>query len=143
MLGKLREEICWVLIFLVTQLAVFSIYYRDFETKFFPVVDNFSVQHIYEFTDEYVELDVKFEKLRKCEFLGLRAYTPAGIRVRVDFLDKLGDQYHSRPRGPNVAGPWRIYNNGWSDLQVDVLHRCDIFGYTKTVMQRSDYLLKE
>ena len=140
MLDKLKEEVLWVMILIATQIGVFSYNYRDFETKFRPVVTDFEVVHVHKWTEDYMEIDVAFDKLRDCDFAGIRVYTTDGIRIRVDFLDRMGDQYHSRHVGENIAGPWRIWHDGWSELQLDVLHSCDPFGTTRTVMQRSSLL---
>ena len=140
MYNKIRKEVVWIIIFIVTQLGLFLYNYREFETLFLPVVGPITIE-----TSEQVgqssRVFVSFDKLRACTFIGLRMTDPYGSRVKFKFMDEdtvNDDSYLSRPSGLNVAGPWLIEYLRVNDLQIEAIHKCDWFGYTVSLMQHQE-----
>ena len=142
MLNRLKEELHWVAIFLIAQLGLFSIYYRDFETKFFPVVSYIEIIPPIVPHDDGLLIWVKFEKMRECEFLGVRVFSADGQRIHLQFLDDddEDESYRSRAVGPQVSGPWLIDTKNIADKQIEAIHKCDPFSTTKSILQKSDKL---
>tara|TARA_R110000851_G_scaffold6659_1_gene26643 strand:- start:514 stop:972 length:459 start_codon:yes stop_codon:yes gene_type:complete len=138
-----RVNTLWIMIFLLTQLSIFTWNYREFETKFFPVVTNFEVVHIVEQSKEFgTKAYTRFDKNRECIFIGLRMTDPTGWRIKFTFLDDIAadDSYKSRGVGHSVAGPWWIDTDNWSNMLVESVHKCDPFGVTISVMQKPKLL---
>ena len=145
MLNKLKCEWQWVTIFIVAQVALFAINYRNFETKFFPVVSYLTIEYPVTYEGDDTLLFVSFDKLRDCRYLGIRVTDITGERIRIDFEDVAegDDSYPSRPTGHNIAGPWRVNTHKLEAKQVEVIHKCDPFGYTRSIMQKSNLFLED
>jgi len=134
-----KREYPWIIIFLATQIGIFSFHYRDFESKFFPVVNNFRVVHVLEQSEETGSVVyVKFDKLRGCELVGVRMTDSNGWRVNFKFLEdyETDDSYKSRGLGNHVTGPWWINTVNWSNIQIEAIHKCDPFGNTISYIQK-------
>jgi len=139
MYNKILKELTWIIIFILSQLALFLYNFREFETQFLPVVGDISVRsELKDKETKSIMVYVSFDKLRDCEFIGLRMTDPYGSRVKFKFLDEdtlNDDSYLSRPEGFNIAGPWWIEYYNFEDLQIEAIHKCDWFGFTVSLMQ--------
>lgn len=90
--------------------------------------------------EPYVDILVQFNKIRSCDFLidervingeverinrSLTWYSATGERLRIDLDPESADLPPSRPTGPQVGGPWRIYGVRTMQGSVAVVaHRC-------------------
>lgn len=139
MYNKIRQELVWIFIFIMTQLALFLYNYRAFETQFYSAVGEITIVKEYKEKESKTDIVyVSFDKYRECEFVGLRMTDPYGGRVKFKFLDEDqegDDSYLSRPKGLNVAGPWWVNYPNFEELQIEAIHKCDWFGYTVSLMQ--------
>lgn len=95
------------------------------ENRFFPVVVGAEVGPLGR--DEMgVEFDIRFEKVRPCEFLGL-AWYEGPVRMAVDFgpTEAPGPIPATRPMGMQHAGPWRIWGlESLTGTRAYTMHRC-------------------
>jgi len=128
----------WLSVFVICQLVMISINYRNIESVFFPVVTELTL--VESATREGIPgmvVFVSFEKLRGCEFIGLQVSDNIGNRVSIDFQDvnETDDNYFSRPVGDNIAGPWWIDTQDWEGIRISAVHHCDHFGYTISKMK--------
>ena len=134
-----KREYPWIAIFLMTQLALFTANYREAESKFFPVVEDFRVVHVLKQSEEHGStVFVKFNKVRDCELVGVRMTDHLGWRVRFVFHEDgyADNSYRSRGIGEAVTGPWWLETDNWSNIQIEALHKCDPFGITTTYLQK-------
>jgi len=140
LIKHLKREWPWAVIFLVTQIIVFALNYRVIESKFFPVVENFKIEHVVSQSPENGSIVyVSFEKIRNCELVGVRMTDKLGWRVKFKFLEddeRVDDSYRSRNTGIHTTGPWWIGTDNWSNIQIEAIHKCDPFGYTVSYMQK-------
>lgn len=90
--------------------------------------------------DPYVDIFVQFDKVRNCDFLveerivdgevvrlnrSLSWYEENGRRLRIEFEPDDIDLPSSRPRGEQVAGPWRLHGARTTEgTTALVAHRC-------------------
>lgn len=93
-----------------------------------------------EVEEAYVDVFVQFDKVRNCDFLieetvvqeelvrrnrSLTWYDGSGRRLRIEFEPEDIDLPSSRPRGEQVAGPWRLYGTRTTEgTTAIVAHRC-------------------
>lgn len=96
----------------------------------------------------YVDVYVQFEKVRDCDFLieeievngkivrvnrSLTWRDLDGRRLLIEFEPEDALLPDSRPTGPAVAGPWRIYGiRAVSNTEAVVVHRCHPLWLTRT-----------
>ena len=105
-----------------------------YEGQLMPVVENAQVREL-EATKKGLIINVRFDKVRACEFLGISWYDSFGDRVPVIFdLNDEDDAPYSRPvLDAQDAGPWRL--DGLHQLRGShaiVSHRCNPFWITYT-----------
>ena len=95
--------------------------------------------------EAYVDVWVRFDKVRACDFLfdiestgsqrrqsSLSWYSSVGERLPMDFEPQL-DTHATRPVGEATAGPWRIYGiRTTTDTGAIVKHSCHPLWYTTT-----------
>lgn len=140
LINLIKREYPWIIIFLTTQAILFGMNYREAESKFMPVVENFEIVHVVKQSPEYGSLVyVKFDKVRNCELIGVRMTNALGWRVKFKFLEDdetFDDSYRSRGIGEHSTGPWWLETDNWSNIQIEALHKCDPFGITVTYMQK-------
>lgn len=101
-----------------------------YEGWFFPVVANTEIVHEHaescpECQLPRVDVFLTFDKMRQCQFLSLSWVDRSGRRVRVDFDPEMGTEPQTRPTGPQVVGPWRIYGiDSLDGTHAVVEHQC-------------------
>lgn len=99
-----------------------------------PVVTNVEVDVIAHDEDGLL-VDVTFDKVRACEFLGISWYDSLGDRVHVLFdPNNEGDSPFTRPvKDRQNAGPWKLIGLDALDGTVAITsHRCNPFWITYT-----------
>lgn len=69
----------------------------------------------------FIDIWVKFEKRRDCEFVRLFWTDDEGRWLDMDFIE---GRKGSRPVTEFTAGPWRLYHHTTEGIQGFVLHRC-------------------
>lgn len=98
----------------------------QYEGSFFPVVKNVQVVER-ENTPTGLIVDVHFDKVRSCEFLGVSWYDSFGDRAPIIFdLNDEGNLPLSRPvMDDQNAGPWKLIGVDRLDGSVAITsHRC-------------------
>lgn len=107
-------------------------YARTIEGRMLPVVEDFTVLSS-ETVPEGVELRVRFNKVRDCEFRGLVwMLGEAALPVRFEIAAR-GNWPLSRVIGWQTAGPWTIGNVTALEGTVGVvIHRCHPLWLTQT-----------
>ena len=108
--------------------------FARYEGIWFPVVDNVNVEVISENTDG-LDVDVDFDKLRQCEFIGISWYDTFGDRLQILFeINGEENLPYTRPvRDGQNAGPWRLIDIDNLDGSVAITsHRCHPLWITYT-----------
>lgn len=110
-----------------------------YEGDWFPVVENVEVVEAgINQTDMYI--NVRFDKVRACEFIGISWYDDFGQRIIIDFGEGEADLPTTRPPGNSqFTGPWRLI--GLTTLEGSraiVSHRCHPFWTTFTTFYGED-----
>lgn len=110
-----------------------------YEGQWFPVVENVYVQQVD--NDSYdTFINVRFDKVRACEFIGISWYDDFGQRVIIDFGPDEEDLPLTRPVGNSqFTGPWHLI--GLTNLEGSaaiVSHRCHPFWTTFTTFYGED-----
>jgi hypothetical protein len=104
-----------------------------YEGEWFPVVENVSVER-----EEYNELgafiNVRFDKVRSCEFIGISWYDDFGQRLIINFNPAEADLPTSRPvMDEQTAGPWQLVGLTTLEGSIAIVsHRCHPFWTTFT-----------
>lgn len=103
----------------------------DLDGRLMPVVKRVEVTEV-QHSDEGLLVEVTFDKVRQCEFLGITWYDSFGKRVPVLFEPESRDAPQSRPvKERQHAGPWML--RGLMSLNGSVAitsHRCNPFWIT-------------
>jgi hypothetical protein len=135
------EAFIWTLIFVaLLVLSYNAIPYV--ENKFFPVIDKktFKVDYVSELSDDMVNIDLSFNKLRKCDPILERFSWYSSDeneyfeRVHFTMPETVGDP--SRPVGLNISKGWHVNlsdKSGFDKKQkVIFYHECNPFWVTRT-----------
>ncbi len=109
----------------------------QYEGHVLPVVVNVEIEEVLT-NEEGVFINVRFDKVRSCEFIGISWYDQLGQRVIIDFdPDGVRNSLStpsSRPvRDNQVTGPWQLV--GLTSLEESIAivsHRCHPFWTTFT-----------
>jgi hypothetical protein len=98
--------------------------FKEFESRFFPVVTDFRITEVVEQVDSTVDIYGSFSKVRDCEFVGVVAYSGPTL-VRVSFVDGEGRLYPdvTRLARKQFFGPWRLEPKT-AQLELYVTHNC-------------------
>lgn len=97
-----------------------------YEGDILPVVQNVHVEMIRK-TEDGMYVDVTFDKVRSCEFLGISWYDTFGDRIPILFKSNgEAELPRTRPvRDGQNAGPWRLLGIDNLDGSVAIVsHRC-------------------
>tara|TARA_R100001143_G_C3352849_1_gene130594 strand:+ start:1659 stop:2087 length:429 start_codon:yes stop_codon:yes gene_type:complete len=105
----------------------------NYEGQWFPVVENVEVQETL-INEEGAFINVRFDKVRSCEFIGISWYDDFGQRLIINFAPNEAELPVSRPVGDDqFTGPWQLV--GLTSLEGSraiVSHRCHPFWTTFT-----------
>tara|TARA_B110000503_G_C6913940_1_gene315821 strand:- start:144 stop:566 length:423 start_codon:yes stop_codon:yes gene_type:complete len=106
----------------------------EYEGKILPVVSTLEIfDETTCSTRNCVEFNVKINKKRQCEFLGINWYSSKHRRLQLIFEPELPNTPKSRPTGLQIAGPWILYGvDSLKDTYALVAHRCHPFWVTYT-----------
>lgn len=105
-----------------------------YEGIFFPVVSNVNVSLLQE-QPNGLDVNVSFDKIRQCEFIGVSWYDTFGDRLQILFeINGEENLPYTRPvMGDQDAGPWRLLGIDNLDGSVAVTsHHCHPFWTTFT-----------
>lgn len=132
----LSLPILGILVFLGFIPLMFPIMSR-YEGEFFPVVRNIDVQYIGQ-ADSGIYIDVRFDKVRACEFIGISWYDSFGDRAPILFEAEAQGEQGEIPRTRPVmngqtSGPWKLIGIDMLDgSRAIVSHRCHPLWITYT-----------
>lgn len=104
-----------------------------YEGRIMPVVRN--VEIVSEYPDEIgMFLQVRFDKVRSCDFIGISWYDEFNQRVVINFAPEEANMPESRPvMDGQVTGPWHLIGLTSIEGSVAVVsHRCHPFWTTFT-----------
>jgi len=105
-----------------------------YEGQYFPVIKNVNVEIIEEVRNG-LDVDVTFDKVRQCEFIGMSWYDTFGDRLQILFeINGEENLPVTRPvREDQDAGPWRLLGIDNLDGSVAITsHRCHPLWITYT-----------
>lgn len=141
---KREKQLTWLLSFPVLGVLIFlgfvpimwpvASYY---EGEVFPVIRNVDVE-LREEVENGIIIDVSFDKIRACEFLGISWFDTFGDRAPIIFQVELGDEEGSIPytrpvRDDQNAGPWKLIGIDELDGSIAIVsHRCHPLWITYT-----------
>lgn len=141
---KKEKQLTWllslpvlgVLIFLGFIPLMFPIMSR-YEGLYFPVVTNVEVEEVGE-ADTGIFVNVQFDKVRACEFIGISWYDSFGDRSPIMFeAEARGEEGEIPTTRPvfdgQISGPWKIIGIDQLDGTVAITsHRCHPLWITYT-----------
>lgn len=114
-----------VFLILMGSIPILFPIFSNNEGRWFPVVKNIEVWEIGK-DENGIYIDVRFDKVRSCRFLGISWFNEEGSRKNVVFSLNEIDLPFSRPTGNGQSsGPW--YLQGVHDLEKSraiVSHEC-------------------
>lgn len=126
---------------IVTLSAILTVIGPTIETRMFPVVSKLTILSAIPGPDpNTTQIEVAFDKLRDCEYIGLSWYhSPRGKpfeRVPVMLMRKPSDNSDpNRPLGYQQAGPW-VIGVAPSELRTNsfaiLSHRCHQWWLSRT-----------
>lgn len=128
---KLLSPVPWLLLLGLASIPAMYSVGRIIESRFWPVVVNVSVEG--ETTvAEGVTFYVAFDKVRRCEFVGINWYDGAR-RVGIEFEPNSHLYPKSRPRGGQYAGPWLVRDTrSLHGTRAVAVHSCHPLWLTET-----------
>ena len=122
---KFLKEILWHLI-LLTVSVLFILAVRAIDRSF-PVFKDFEVTS-QQVTDVSVVIEGKVNKVRDCKLLEINAFTPEGRKIAINFLDRsIEETQGTRPVGIQFWGPWELFNQHNSSIDIFITHACSVF----------------
>ena len=137
---KKEKQLTWLLstpmlgflIFLGFIPFVFPIMSK-YEGIYLPVVKNIEVTEP-TLTEDGLLVDIRFDKVRSCEFLGISWYDSFGDRAKIVFEDDGSLVPETRPALSNQnSGPWLLIGIDQLDGTLAITsHRCHPFWITYT-----------
>lgn len=122
---KVFKGILWHII-LLTVSVLFILTVRAIDRSF-PVFKDFEVtsQRV---TGTSVIIEGKVDKVRDCKLLEINAFTPEGRKLPIHFLDNPIEDYQgTRPVGIQLWGPWELFNQNNTSVNIFVTHACSVF----------------
>ena len=108
-----------------------------YEGEFFPVVRNVNVEYIGQ-SETGIYVNVTFDKMRACEFIGISWYDSFGDRAPILFEAEANGAEGEIPRTRPVmegqtSGPWELIGIDQLDgSKAIVSHRCHPLWITYT-----------
>lgn len=141
---KRERQLTWLLSLPVLGFLVFIGFIplafpilSQYEGTLFPVVENVDVKNVGE-ADAGIYVNVSFDKVRACEFLGISWYDSFGDRSAILFEAQAGGKNGEIPttrpvRSGQQAGPWKLIGIDRLDGSTAILsHRCHPLWITYT-----------
>lgn len=122
---KILRELLWHLLLLVISV-LFVLAVRAIDRSF-PVLKDFEVTS-QQVTKTSVIIEGKVNKVRDCKLLESNAFTPEGRRIAINFLDKpIEGNQGTRPIGVQFWGPWELFNQNNTSINIFITHSCSVF----------------
>jgi len=122
---------------------------KDVETSFFPVINEFEIQHIHE-VNNGIQIAGTMNKVRSCKFRDMMVYIETDQLthpVAADFVfNDPASRLSTRAAIPQAWGPWVIfipYKYDRASLNLFVTHSCHSFYTTHTKLASFDLTRSE
>lgn len=118
-------QLTWHIVMLVISvLFVLSVRAVD---RSFPVLKSFEVL-TQTTTNLGVIIEGTVDKVRDCRLVEINAFTPEGHKLSINYMDKpLVESQGTRPQGIQLWGPWEIFTQNNTSVNLYVTHACSIF----------------